>query len=151
MTSEPSVIEERLSNSLRHHTGHRASPAEMRSWSGSLPNLAQDLVEAGLSNVEVMLEYRLPLTSKRADVVLAGRHPRTGAPSYVVVELKQWSAVLGLTNTKNITGASVPEGSQYTQILYGDGSQLVGYMGAGVGHFAPSNPQVALKFFGLLT
>ena len=37
------------------------------------------------------MEYRLPLTSKRADVILAGRHPRTGAPSYVVVELKQWS------------------------------------------------------------
>ena len=32
-----------------------------------------------------------PLTSKRVDVILAGRHPRTGAPSYVVVELKQWS------------------------------------------------------------
>ncbi len=41
--------------------------------------------------MEVLVEYRLPLTSKRADVILAGRHPRTGAPSYVVVELKQWS------------------------------------------------------------
>lgn len=39
----------------------------------------------------MLLEYRLPLTSKRADVVLAGRHPRTGQPSYVIIELKQWS------------------------------------------------------------
>ncbi|MGH8939276.1 MAG: DNA/RNA helicase domain-containing protein, partial [Actinomycetes bacterium] len=46
---------------------------------------------AGLDQVEVLLEYHLPLTSKRADVVLAGRHPRTGGPSYVVIELKQWS------------------------------------------------------------
>jgi len=43
--------------------------------------------------VEVLLEYQLPLTSRRADVVLAGRHPRTGNPSFVVVELKQWSQV----------------------------------------------------------
>lgn len=91
MTMQPSVVEERLADLLRHQTGHRASPAEMRSWSGSLPILAQDLLDAGLSNVEVILEYRLPLTSKRADVVLAGRHPVTGAASYVVVELKQWS------------------------------------------------------------
>ncbi|KAK4239298.1 hypothetical protein C8A03DRAFT_14320 [Achaetomium macrosporum] len=65
-------------------------------------------------------------------------------------QLKQWSAVLGLTNTKNVTGSSVPEGAQYTQINYGDGSQLVGYFGQGVGHFAPPNESVMLKFFGLL-
>lgn len=39
----------------------------------------------------MMVEYQLPLTSKRADVVLAGRHPQTGGPSYLMVELKQWS------------------------------------------------------------
>jgi hypothetical protein len=39
----------------------------------------------------MLVEYKLPLTSKRADVVLAGVHPRTGEDSYVVVELKQWS------------------------------------------------------------
>jgi hypothetical protein len=40
----------------------------------------------------VLVEYQLPLTSKRADVVLCGVHPRTGQSSYVVVELKQWRA-----------------------------------------------------------
>lgn len=64
---------------------------ERRSWRRSLPILARDLADAGLQDVEVLLEYRLPLSSKRADVVLAGTHPRTGAESYVVVELKQWS------------------------------------------------------------
>ncbi|MEU6048407.1 DUF2075 domain-containing protein [Streptomyces griseus] len=39
----------------------------------------------------MLLEYRLPLSSLRADVVLAGSHPETGEPSYVIVELKQWS------------------------------------------------------------
>ena len=76
---------------MLHHTGRRPSPSEIMSWERSLPVLAQDLIEAGLDNIEVLVEHHLPLTSKRADVVLAGRHPRTGEPSYVVVELKQWS------------------------------------------------------------
>jgi len=83
----------------------------MRSWSGSLPILAQDLLAAGLSNVEVMVEYRLPLTSKRADVVLAGRHPRTGLASYVVIELKQWSkAELYDDSGSLVTVAGAPGG-----------------------------------------
>ncbi len=53
--------------------------------------LAHDLVEAGLREIEVLVEYQLPLNSKRADVILCGRHPRSGKPQFVVVELKQWS------------------------------------------------------------
>ena len=68
-----------------------ASPSERRSWDRSIPVLADDLVEAGLGDVEVLLEHRLPLSSRRVDAILAGRHPVTGAASYVVVELKQWS------------------------------------------------------------
>ncbi|WP_202867268.1 DUF2075 domain-containing protein [Kribbella pittospori] len=81
----------RIAEQMQFHTGHRASPAEVRSWERSLPVLAQDLEQAGLGKVEVLVEHHLPLTSKRADVVLAGRNPRTGGPSYVVIELKQWS------------------------------------------------------------
>jgi hypothetical protein len=40
----------------------------------------------------MLVEYHLPLTSQRTDVILAGVHPMTGQPSYVIVELKQWSA-----------------------------------------------------------
>lgn len=72
-------------------TGHSPAASERRSWERSLPALHADLISAGLDDVEMLVEYQLPLTSKRADVVLAGEHPRTGHPSYVVVELKQWS------------------------------------------------------------
>ncbi|SDY93567.1 hypothetical protein SAMN05444365_104216 [Micromonospora pattaloongensis] len=72
-------------------SGHGVSPAERRAWSRSLAVLGQDLADAGLDQVEVLVEYQLPLTSKRIDVVLAGVDPKTGDDSYVVVELKQWS------------------------------------------------------------
>ncbi|MEI8410603.1 MULTISPECIES: DUF2075 domain-containing protein [unclassified Kribbella] len=92
----------RIAEQMLFHTGRRAAPAELRSWERSLPVLAQDLEQAGLNNVEVLVEHHLPLTSKRADVVLAGRHPRTGGPSYVVIELKQWSRAAAWENDREL-------------------------------------------------
>lgn len=85
-------VAERLYRQMLHQHGRRTSAAEVHAWERSIPVLAQDLIDAGLPDVEVILEYQLPLTSKRADVVLAGRHPRTGHSSYVVIELKQWTS-----------------------------------------------------------
>lgn len=83
-----------LTDQFVHMHGYRPGTSEARSWERSIPVLAAALNDAGLGDVEMMLEYALPLNSKRADVVLAGVHPSTGEPSYVVVELKQWSEVI---------------------------------------------------------
>jgi hypothetical protein len=80
-----------IADYLRATTGRSPSESERKSWRRSLPVLAHDLMDAGLGNVEMLIEYQLPLTSKRADVVLAGVDRRTGGDAYVVVELKQWS------------------------------------------------------------
>ena len=80
-----------IAEQMTIRTGRRPSDSEYRSWERSIPALRADLVSAGLSDVEMLLEYQLPLTSKRADVILVGQHPKTGGPSYLVVELKQWS------------------------------------------------------------
>ncbi|MFF1832998.1 DNA/RNA helicase domain-containing protein [Streptomyces sp. NPDC058231] len=80
-----------LMENFQHAHGHRPGASEVRSWERSIPALTGALLDAGLSDVEMLIEYSLPLTSKRADVILAGFHPSTGEPSYVVVELKQWS------------------------------------------------------------
>lgn len=45
---------------------------------------------AGLDEVQVLVEYQLPLTSYRVDVVLVGAHP-AGGVSAVIVENKQWT------------------------------------------------------------
>jgi hypothetical protein len=82
----------RLAERFAVRYGHSAASSEIASWERSLPVLAHDLIDAGLGDVEVLVEYRLPQNSKRADVVLCGTHPMTGADSYVVVELKQWTS-----------------------------------------------------------
>ncbi|GAA2590255.1 DUF2075 domain-containing protein [Actinomadura fulvescens] len=90
-----SPLEQRLSAVLAEHLMMAAnlnvSDSEQRAWDHSVPILAHDLMEAGLGQVEMLIEYQLPLTSKRADVILAGVDRRTGGDAYVVVELKQWS------------------------------------------------------------
>ena len=53
----------------------RCAPGE-----SSLPVLMADLRDAGLGDVEVLVEHRLPLSSKRTDVILCGHHPQTGEP-----------------------------------------------------------------------
>ncbi|MEV5577720.1 DUF2075 domain-containing protein [Streptomyces parvus] len=82
----------RLTEQFVHVHGHKPGSSEVRSWERSIPVLAGALNDAGLGQVEMLLEYGLPLNSKRADAVLAGFHPKTGLPSYVIVELKQWSS-----------------------------------------------------------
>ena len=59
-------------------------------------------MEAGLESVEALVEYQLPMTSKRVDAILCGVHPRTGQASYVVVELKQWSHALMLDGSDDV-------------------------------------------------
>ena len=81
-----------LATQMAHTMRRTASASEIRSWDASLAALAADLEQAKLDGVEVLVEHQLPLSSKRVDVVLAGEHPRRGGPSYVVVELKQWTS-----------------------------------------------------------
>lgn len=88
----PELLAEQLQDAVRCRTGHGVSETELKSWCAGLPGFARDLADAGLGGVDMLVEYQLPLTSQRADVVLAGTHPDTGAPSYVVFELKGWSA-----------------------------------------------------------
>ncbi|WP_369358723.1 hypothetical protein [Streptomyces sp. cg2] len=69
------------------------SAGEKHAWRHSLSTMALDLRDAGLGAVEMMIEYELPGVEGAADVILAGVHPATSAPSYVVTELKQWRRV----------------------------------------------------------
>lgn len=62
-------------------------------------------------------------------------------------ELKEWSALLGVEFNKNVT--DTPQAG-YTQMVYGDGSKLVGYSAQGVGHTVPVHPQLDIEWFGLV-
>ncbi|MEU4599906.1 DUF2075 domain-containing protein [Nocardia sp. NPDC023988] len=85
-----SRVEARLSDILAEHLG--GGKSVRKSWDASLPAFAKLLVEAGLGDIDMLIEYPMPGTDlSAADVVLAGIDPRDGAQIYFVVELKQWS------------------------------------------------------------
>ena len=67
----------------------RPAPAELASWRNSLRAMAQMLEYAELRDQGVMLEYQLPLTSKRLDCLVCGRDEHA-TDRAVIVELKQW-------------------------------------------------------------
>lgn len=75
------------------------SPADEKraeEWVDGVVRLAGMLVDCGLGDVQMLIEYELyhePGSAGLgpADVVLAGVHPRTRTPSFVLVELKRWS------------------------------------------------------------
>ncbi|MEU5408668.1 DNA/RNA helicase domain-containing protein [Nocardia asteroides] len=108
--SSEAVLADILADHLRRKTPRR--DAEARSWSASLPLIAQHLIDLGLDRVEMLLEYRLPAASSRADVILCGVDPDTGADTYVVVELKQWSAAELEFNSDRIVRATGLPGEQ---------------------------------------
>lgn len=86
-----SALVERLAERYRSELFRWPADGERNAWKNSLPALAEVLCDADLGEVEVLIEYQMPFSTLRADVVLAGTHPESGRPSYVVVELKQWS------------------------------------------------------------
>ncbi|KAL3423278.1 PHB depolymerase family esterase [Phlyctema vagabunda] len=62
--------------------------------------------------------------------------------------LKQWSNVFNIPFTRNNTNTPI---AGYTQIVYGDGTQLVGYSAAGVSHNIPVRETDVLAWFGIST
>lgn len=116
--ADPDSLVEQLLEQMLHQRGYKPAPAEQQSWRRSLPVLAADLRDAGLGEVEMLVEYHLPLTSQRADVVLAGTHPNSGEPSYVVVELKQWSAATSFEGNPDLVSVpGMPGGPKLHPVL----------------------------------
>ena len=69
----------------------RESYAEFNSWKASLPRMALIIADRRIDDdVQVALEYQIPLTSKRVDFMVAGSDG--SSDNVVIVELKQWES-----------------------------------------------------------
>lgn len=61
-------------------------------------------------------------------------------------QLKQWSALHGVSFSHNNT--NTPR-QGYTQMIYGDGTKLIGVTAQGVGHVVPAIEDQDLQWFGI--
>lgn len=82
-------IAEKLRLSFFDHFRYYPSPREISSWRNSLRAISQVFQYANLLDHGVMLEYVLPLTSKRLDCLICGRD-NGEYDNAVIIELKQW-------------------------------------------------------------
>ena len=84
-------IEERIADAFLKSTGRYAGQGEQRSWRESLGEMAKVLRSPTLpDDMGVGVEYQIPRSAKRIDMLLTGRD-QDDAPHLVIVELKQWS------------------------------------------------------------
>lgn len=87
--SRRNQIAERLKTAFFNYYRHSPSPAEVNSWRNSLRAMADILDIGRMKDQGILLEYQLPLSSKRLDCMICGQDPKTKAGA-VIVELKQW-------------------------------------------------------------
>ena len=81
-------ISDKLKSAFFQYYRFNPSPGEVNSWQNSLRALSQVFQFAKLDDNGVILEYQLPLTSKRLDCLITGS--AKGQERAVIIELKQW-------------------------------------------------------------
>jgi hypothetical protein len=84
-------IEEIIERHFRSATGHGVGPSEIQAWKNSLMEMAKVLQDEEIpEDAGVAIEYQLPRSLKRIDVVITGQD-ENARTNVVIVELKQWS------------------------------------------------------------
>lgn len=84
------AIADRAAEGYQAHYKRNPSPSEYRAWATSLAILNNSFIYAGLRGNHIIVEYELPWSSQRIDVILFGKDS-AGQDNVVVMELKQWS------------------------------------------------------------
>ena len=82
-------IADKLTDAFFKVYGFRPSFSEIASWRNSLRTMASVLDRGHMDDYGVILEYQLPLTSRRLDFLICGLDKQKKANA-VIVELKQW-------------------------------------------------------------
>ncbi len=82
-------ITEKLRLAFFGYFRHYPSPSEINSWRNSLRAISQVFQHANLTDQGVILEFQLPLTSRRLDCLICGRDD-LAKDNAVIIELKQW-------------------------------------------------------------
>jgi DUF2075 family protein len=115
---ENNVIVEEILDKM----GQEVSPSVIRSWRNSLTEVYKVLSFSNLDpNIEVGIEYKLPISLKRVDFLIGGFDGVQD--NVVVIELKQWSEVekTDMPGIVKMQGRLYPHPSwqaySYTQIM----------------------------------
>ncbi len=100
------IVQNKISGLLRQsffdYFGFNPSEGEVRSWRESLRAVKDVFGFSDFHDHGILLEYKLPLSSKRLDCIVCGRD-NDGKDSAVIIELKQWEKCAIGTSDKVVT------------------------------------------------
>lgn len=83
-------IEDIILCEIKKNLGRGVSPNEIRSWKNSLIYMDRILNTPEIPfNCNISIEYLIPLTSKRIDLIITGEDA-SNKPVVLIIELKQW-------------------------------------------------------------
>ena len=83
------IISEKVGKAFQDYYCHSASKSELNAWQQSFNYLKSSCEVANLSDNRMIIEYELPYSARRIDVLLFGRNEQEG-DGVVLIELKQW-------------------------------------------------------------
>lgn len=82
-------------NIIQAFNGMRIGRSEQESWNHSLGFMERIVRRSGVADdCGILLEYTIPVTSKRIDFIIAGQN-ENGKENFVIIELKQWQSAEG--------------------------------------------------------
>ena len=94
-------IAEKLRLSFFEQFRFNPSDSEVRSWQNSMRAVSQVIEHNDLNDNGIILEYQLPLTSKRLDALLTGVND-DDIENAVIIELKQWGKCSSSTSPNEV-------------------------------------------------
>jgi tripartite-type tricarboxylate transporter receptor subunit TctC len=97
-------IARRLETAFLQHFHYRPSPSEVRSWEESLTRLGLVISEAKLTDHGIFLEYQLPQSSRRLDVLI------TGSAASGISSFKDWVDAIRRDPKMRFVGTPAPSG-----------------------------------------
>jgi len=83
-------ISDVIAKNYHDHYGRNVSPSEKNSWNNSLNFMKNALDYSDLKDNKIVVEYELPYSARRIDVLLFGKDSGD-KDNIVLIELKQWS------------------------------------------------------------
>lgn len=87
-------ITEAIESAYRTNYGRKVSPSERRSWASSMEFMNKTVRRSEVADdCGVLIEYNIPITSKRIDFVITGKD-EAGNSNFIIIELKQWEYAL---------------------------------------------------------
>ena len=118
-------IESVVLGAYQARTGHRVAKSEIRAWKESLLAMAKVLRHESIpDDCGVAIEYVIPQTAKRIDLLLSGIDEQNRS-KLIIVELKQWETAAlshkdGLVRTRFAGGESDTSHPSYQAWSYAE-------------------------------